>query len=117
MTYIAGQPSHWADDMTETITVYAPTTLDNYGKRSNSASGTNFSARVVAEIRRTRDNEGTQVVEGGTLYIMSDAAIEIGSRLVLPGGREPIVLAVDKPTYSANGTPTVHHTVVKFGRA
>ena len=117
MAYIAGQPSHWADDMTDTITVYAPSTLDNYGKKSTSASGTNFSARVVSETRRTRDNEGTQIVEGGTLYIMSDAAIEIGSRLVLPGGREPIVLAVDKTVYSANGTPAVHHTVVKFGRA
>ena len=117
MPYVKGQPDHWTDDMTDTITVYAPSTLDNYGKRSTSGSSTTFSARVVSETRRSRDNEGTQIVEGGTLYIMSDAAIEIGSRLVLPGGREPIVLAVDKTTYSANGTPAVHHTVVKFGRA
>lgn len=117
MAYIPGQPSHWTDDMTDTITVYAPAGLDNYGKRSTSGSGVTFSARVVSEVSRTRDGEGTQIVEGGTLYIMSDAAIEIGSRLVLPGGREPVVLAVDKPLYSANGTPSVHHTVVKFGRA
>ena len=117
MPYVKGQPDHWTDDMTDTITVYAPTTLDNYGKQSTSESTTTYIARVVSEANRSRDNEGTQIVEGGTLYIMSNAAIEIGSRLVLPGGREPVVLAVDKTLYSANGTPTVHHTVVKFGRS
>ncbi len=117
MPYIKGQPDHWADDMTETITVHAATTLDNYGKLSTAAGSTTFSARVVSDKSRTRDNEGEQIVEGGTLFIMSDAAIAIGSRLILPGGAEPIVLSVDKVVYSANGTPTVHHTVVKFGRS
>jgi len=116
MAYIKGQPNHWAEDMTDTITVYAPTTLDNYGKMSVSASGTSYSARVISDISRSRDNEGTQVVEGGTLYIMSDAAITVGTRLVLPGGNEPIVLSVDKISYPADGTPAVHHTLVKFGR-
>ncbi len=116
--YIQGQPSHWTKDMTDTITVYAPSTLDNYGKRSTSTTPTTFNARIMAEVSRTRDNEGDQIVEGGTLYIMSDAAITIGSRLVLPGNREPIVLSVDKVTYPTTGTSSaVHHTVVKFGRA
>ena len=118
MAYIPGNPSHWTKDMTDTISVYAPTTLDNYGRRSTSGSVTTFSARVMADVSRTRDNEGQQVVEGGTLYIMSDAAITIGSRLVLPGGAEPIVLSVDKVTYPTTGTSSaVHHTVVKFGRS
>jgi hypothetical protein len=118
MSYIPGQPSHWATDMTDTITVYATSTVDNYGKVSTSGTSATFSARIMADVSRTRDNEGVQIVEGGTLYIMSDAAITIGSRLVLPGGREPIVLSVDKVTYPTTGTSSaVHHTVVKFGRA
>ncbi len=117
MAYVKGQPNHWAEDMTDTITAYATTTLNNYGKMSVSASGTSYSARVVSDVSRTRDNEGQQIVEGGTLYIMSDAAITVGSRLVLPSGAEPLVLSVDKVTYPADGTPVVHHTVVKFGRA
>lgn len=118
MSYIAGQPSHWTKDMTDTITVFASTTVDNYGKVSTSGTSTSFSARIVADVSRTRDNEGVQIVEGGTLYIMSDAAIAIGNRLVLPGGREPIILSVDKVTYPTTGTSSaVHHTVVKFGRA
>jgi len=116
MAYINGQPDHWAEDMTDTITVYAPTTLDNYGKRSVSATGTSYSARVVSDVSRTLDSGGQQVVEGGTLYIMSDAAITVGTRLVLPSGKEPMVLSVRKISYPANGTPAVHHTLVKIGR-
>ena len=117
MAYIKGQPAHWANDMTDTFTVYAATTLDNYGKLSTSTTSTTFSARIVADKSRTRDNEGVQVVEGGTLFIMSDAAVAIGSRLVLPGGFEPLVLSVDKVTYpTSSGASAVHHTVVKFGR-
>ena len=118
MSYIPGQPSHWTKDMTDTITVYASTTVDNYGKVSTSGTPATFKARIMSDVSRTRDNEGVQVVEGGTLYIMSDAAITIGSRLVLPGNREPIVLSVDKVSYPTTGTSSaVHHTVVKFGRA
>ena len=117
MAYIKGQPDHWADDMTDTITVHAATTLDNYGKLSTSNNSTTLSARIVADKSRTRDNEGVQVVEGGTLFIMSDAAIAIGSRLILPGGFEPLVLSVDKVSYpTSSGASAVHHTVVKFGR-
>lgn len=117
MAYFNGQPSSWTEDMTDTITVHSGTTFDNYGKLSTSNNSTNFSARVVSDKSRTRDTEGEQIVEGGSLFILSDAAINIGDRLILPGGAEPIILSVDKVIYSANGTPTVHHTVVKFGRS
>lgn len=117
MPYVKGQPDHWADDMTDTITVHAGTTLDNYGKLSTSNNSTTFAARIVADKSRTRDAEGIQIVEGGTLFILSDASINIGDRLILPGNAEPIILSVDKISYPANGTPAVHHTVVKFGRS
>ena len=116
MTYIKGSPSHFTEDMTETITVYKQSTLDNYGKRSTSANGTSYSARVMGEIRRTRDDAGEITVEGGKLIVLNDADIAVGDRLVLPGNNEPMILAVDKVTYSANGTAAVHHTLVTFGR-
>jgi len=116
MTYIKGSPSHFTGDMTETITVYKQSTLDNYGKRATSASGTSYSARVMGEIRRTRDDAGEITVEGGKLIVLNDADIAVGDRLVLPGSSEPMILAVDKVTYSANGTTAVHHTLVTFGR-
>jgi hypothetical protein len=116
MTYIAGQPNHWLDDMTDTITVYKATTLNNYGSKSISGAGTNFSCRIISDVATTRDDQGNQVVEGGTLYILSDADIEVGDRLDLPGNNaDPRILSVDKVSYSANGTATVHHTKVRFG--
>jgi len=116
MSYIKGSPSEFSDDMTETVTVFKQSTLDNYGKRATSASGTSFSARVISEIRRSRNDEGEVSIEGGRLIILNDADVEIGDRLVLPGNTEPMILAVNKVTYSASGTPTVHHTLVTFGR-
>jgi hypothetical protein len=116
MTYIKGSPSHFTEDMTETITVYKQSTLDNYGKRATAVSGTTYSARVMSEIRRSRNDEGEINVEGGKLIVLNDVDIAVGDRLVLPGSNEPVILAVDKVTYSANGTTAVHHTLVTFGR-
>lgn len=116
MTYTSGAPSHWAEDMTDTITVYSASTLDNYGKATISGQGTTYSARVVSTVGKTRDEQGQQIVEGGKLYIMSDANINIGDRLDLPAyTADPRITGVRKVIYSANGTPTVHHTEVTFG--
>ena len=116
MAYVAGQPSHWTKDMTDTVVVYTASTLDNYGKQAISASGTSFSARVVSTIGKTRDEQGQQIVEGGKLYILGDAAINVGDRLDLPAyTADPRITGVRKVNYSANGTTTVHHTEVTFG--
>ncbi len=116
MSYIAGSPNHWTEDMTDTITVYKKGALNNYGSRSIGANGTNFSCRIVSDVNITRDEQGNEIVEGGNLYILSDADIEVGDRLDLPGNNaDPRILNVDKVSYSANGTTVVHHTKVRFG--
>jgi hypothetical protein len=116
MSYISGSPSHWLDDMTDSVTVYSASTLDNYGKPTIAASGTTYAARVVSTVNKTRDEQGQQIVEGGKLYIMSDANINVGDRLDLPQyTADPRITGVRKVIYSANGTPTVHHTEVTFG--
>lgn len=116
MPYISGQPNQWTEDMTDTITVFKQTTVNNYGSKAISGSGTNFACRIISDVKTSRDEQGTQVVEGGTLYILSDADIEVGDRLDLPGSNaDPRILDVNKVSYSANGTPTVHHTRVRFG--
>jgi hypothetical protein len=115
MSYIKGSPSHWTSDMTDSVTVYKATARNEYGKHTISNSGTTFACRIMAEVTRKRDAESQQVVEEGTLIILNDADVAVNDRLVI-GSREPIVLGVDKVVYSANGTTTVHHTVVRFGR-
>ena len=116
MAYINGQPSHWTKDMTDTVVVYTASSLDNYGKQTISASGTSFSARVVSTINKTKDEQGQQIIEGGKLYILGDAAINVGDRLDLPAfTSDPRIIGVRKVNYSANGTTTIHHTEVTFG--
>lgn len=117
MTYIKGSPNHWTADMTDTITIYKQSTLDNYGKRATSASGTTYSCRIMSDVKRTRDDKSRTVQEDGRLIILNDPDVAIGDRLVLPDSREPIITAVDKVSYNANGVVTPHHVVVTFGRA
>jgi hypothetical protein len=117
MPYVKGSPSHWTSDMTDSVIVYKASTRNEYGKYTIAATGTTYACRLMAEITRTRDTEGKQVVEGGSLIILNDADIAINDRLVLSAGSEPLVLGVDKVSYSANGTTAVHHTVVRFGRS
>jgi hypothetical protein len=117
MAYIKGRPGHWTDDMTDSVTVYKASTRDAYGKYTTAANGTTYACRIMAEVTRTRDTEGKQVVESGKLYILNDANVAINDRLVISAGSEPLVIGVDKVTYAANGTGTaVHHTIVRFGR-
>ena len=116
MTYIIGQPNHWSEDMTDTITVFKQQNLDNYGSRSIAANGTQFACRIVSGVKNSRDEQGNEVVEGGVLYILSDANIEVGDRLDLPGNNpDPRILDVSKVKYRAGNTAAVHHTKVRFG--
>jgi hypothetical protein len=116
MPYISGQPNHWLDDMTHTVTVYSASSLNNYGKKTIAAQGTSYNCHLIVEKSNSRDEQGNQVAEGGKIYIMSDANISESDRLDLPDtGIDPRIISVKKVKYSANGTPTVHHTVVTFG--
>ena len=116
MSYIKGSPSHWVDDMTDSVTVYKASTRNEYGKYTIAGSGTTYACRIMSEVTRQRDAESQQVVEEGSLIILNEPDIAINDRLVI-GSREPIVLGVDKVTYDGNGTTAVHHTVVRFGRS
>jgi hypothetical protein len=115
---MSAEPIKWSPDMTDTVTVFkASSTFNNYGARSISASGTTFACRVVSGVTIKRDEQGSQVVEPGTLYIMSDANIDVGDRLDLPGTgvADPRILEIDKVTFRNAGAVSVHHTKVRFG--
>jgi hypothetical protein len=115
---MTAEPNKWTPDMTDTVAVFkASSTFNNYGARTISATSTTFPCRVISGVTIRRDEQGSQVVEPGTLYIMSDANIAVGDRLDLPGAGvdDPRILEVDKVNYRANGTVAIHHTKVRFG--
>lgn len=114
--YTKGSPNHWLGDMTHTVTVYSASTLDNYGKRTIAGSGTNYNCHLIVEKSNTRDEQGQEIVEGGRLYILSDANITVNDRLDIPDTSiDPKITDVKKVRYRNNGTSSVHHTVVSFG--
>jgi hypothetical protein len=117
MSYVKGSPDHWLDDMTDTVTVYKASTLDSYGKRTVSTTGTSYRCRIMADIVKTTTDQKRSVVEEGRLIILNDPDIAIGDKISLPDGNTPIVTRVDAVNYRANGTTTPHHVVVAFGRA
>ena len=116
MSYIKGSPSHWVDDMTDSVIVYKASTRDAYGKYTIAGQGTTYACRIMSDVTRNRDTESQQVVEEGRLIILNEPDVAINDRLVLDSGREPIILGIDKVSYDANGTTVVHHTVVRYGR-
>jgi hypothetical protein len=117
MTYIKGSPEHWTEDMTDTVTIYAATTLDNYGKRSVSANGKTYPCRIIADIVKTTTDQTRNTLEEGRLIILGDPTITIGDVLNTGSGQKGIITRIDKKNYSANGVTTPHHAVIFFGRA
>jgi hypothetical protein len=117
MTYIKGSPSHWTEDMTDTVVVYKGTTMDAYGKRATSGSGTTYNCRIMADNTKITTDQKRGIIEEGRLIILNDPNVDVGDRITLSNGAEPIVKMVDKVNYRANGSGVVnHHTVVTFGR-
>ena len=117
MAYIKGSPGHWTADMTDSVTIYPASTLDNYGKRSVSATGTTYACRIISDIVKVTTDQKRTVLEEGRLIILGDPTVTIGDTLSTGSGQKGIITRVDKPTYNANGVTAPHHAVVVFGRA
>ena len=117
-SYIKGATFHWYADMTDTITVYKSTgTTDAYGKKNTSVSGTTYSARIMSDETKITTDQKRSIIEEGTLIIMDEPDVDLGDRLRLPNGNEPVVTKIDRVNYNANGTTIPHHIKVTFGRA
>ena len=97
----------------ETVTLFPPSTMDKYGKRTFSASGVTASAHLVSEVSLTRDADGREVTEIGRVYLYGTPAVTTDYRILLGDGSSPVIIGVDTP-HDQNGP---HHTVVRIGRS
>jgi hypothetical protein len=104
--------SEFLSMMVDTVTVYPQSSTDAYGKRTFSASGTTYNARIQADSRLTRDDQGREVAVIGVVYLYGAPALTTNHRIVLPDGTSPIIVAVDVVGDEAGD----HHTVVTLGR-
>lgn len=104
--------SQFLSMMPDTVTVYPKSALDNYGKRSWSATGTSYNCRIQATSGLMRDAEGREVVVTATIYLYGAPTLTTDHKVVLPDGSTPVIVAVN----TNNDDTGAHHTVIKVGR-
>jgi hypothetical protein len=107
-----GIESDYRELFSEVITLFPPTAMDKYGKRTFSASGVSACAHLVSDISLSRDQDGREVTEVGKVYLYGVFTVTTDYRIVLPDGSSPVIIGVDTPFDPAGA----HHTVVRIGR-
>ena len=101
------------DDMFggQTCTVAARASLSGYGVPSFSAAST-YKCRWVAKRDSVADSQGQTVAQRGILWVMSTAAIDPTSKVTLPDGTAPPIIAVD---LFSDEDGTFHHNRIRCG--
>ena len=104
--------SEFLSMMPDTVTVYAKSSLDNYGKRTWSASGTSYSARIEPAIELARTEDGREVTVIATIYLYGSPTLTTDHKIVMPDSSVPVIVSVTVH----NDETGAHNTVVKVGR-
>ena len=97
----------------ETVTLYAPTTTDVYGKRSHvsASAATTAPAHYVSEEELLHTQDGREVIQTGKIYLYGTYTVNTNYKIVLDDGSSPPIIGVDQP-HDQNGA---HHTVIRVG--
>jgi len=98
------------DLMPSTVTIFAKTATDAYGKLSFSASGTAVKCRIQPsdDVVKTMDNR--TVVSRGTIIFFGTPTITTDSKILLPDNTIPLILTVQVH----NDDTGTHHTTVTY---
>lgn len=107
-----GVDSPFLEMMPDTISFYAESSKDKYGKATFSGTATSVRGRVVFEQKLVKNEQGEDVVTGGRVYLYGDySTLTLGHKITLPNSNSPVIVAVE----SKKDTAGVHHTIVHFG--
>lgn len=99
--------------MPSTVTVYAKTSADAYGKIAFSPTGTAVRCRIQQTGRVVKTENNRDVYEEGQVIFYGTPTITPDSKIVLPDGTSPLILSIR--LYNDDTGP--HHTTVSFGKA
>lgn len=98
--------------MTDTVTFYDKSSLDKYGKATFSASPVTVTGRLIYERQKSRDVQGTEVVDLGRLITYGpQTSITVNHKMVV--GTDTFTVNSVSGIKDENGA---HHTVIRFGR-
>lgn len=98
--------------MPDTVTVYPLSSLDDYGKRAWSATGTSYRCRIQDDSGLHRTPDGREVVITGKAYLYGSPALTTNHKIVLPDGTSPIIVYASVN----NDESGSHHTLIRFGK-
>ena len=94
--------------LNQLITIEPTTGMDAYGQ-SSYGTGVSVKARVEGKNRMVMDAQGNNVVSGTTIYVDGITVVATSSRITLPNGTKPLVLAIAEMP-DINGT--CHHKII-----
>lgn len=103
----------YLDLMTQTITEYPYTSVNIYGKKVYSTSGSTYFAYIQEQPVKVLNYMGAEVIGSHTIYVASTSRLPITSKFVLPDGSTPHPIRSDV-MYDEDG---IHHVVLVFGSA
>jgi hypothetical protein len=96
--------------MPSTVTVFASTTTDAYGKQSFAATGTAVRCRLQPSDEVMKDADNRDVVAKGTIIFYGTPTITPSSKIVLPDNTIPLIVSVQVH----NDDTGTHHTTVVY---
>lgn len=101
-----------AEFMTDTVSFYAKSSVDKYNKTTFSGSATSVAGRLIYDTVKSRDVQGTEVVDIGRFITQGpQTSITVNHKMV-----------IGADTFTINGVDNIadengaHHTVIRFGR-
>jgi hypothetical protein len=99
--------------MSDSVTIYAHSSVDAYGKRTASGSGTTYDCRVIYKNQLMKDNNGREVLSMGRVIVPNAlSGITTNAKITLPDGTNPPIISISRLT---DETSSNHHSVVMFG--
>lgn len=98
----------WDELMPSTVIWFPFAAHDAYAEASFAATGTAVRCRVEPTTKLIRTDTGEEKVTSATIYVSGVRGIGPKDKLVLPDGRTPPILRVDKH----NDEDGEHHEVV-----
>ena len=100
----------FADLMTSDVTVESLSSRDEY-LQPTYGTAVSFKARVSFKERWIRRSDGSTVHSRGEVWLLGTPDIDPEDRITLPGGDQPPILEVMRPSDEGG----IHHTKVIFG--
>jgi hypothetical protein len=100
------------DMMAGTVTVYAPGSVDKYGKRTAGTVGVAYPARVQETSRDAKTEDGRAVTVVADVYLYGAPTVTTGHKVVMPDASTPIIVAV----YTSVDQASAYCTKISVGR-